>query len=79
MVLLVKNNKWTNAKIILRGVYGANWEYLDGRSVRNLEVQEPNTVFTVSEWTIYSNASNSGITNPNTPQNAPEDFNPRER
>ncbi|VAW26497.1 hypothetical protein MNBD_BACTEROID04-1936 [hydrothermal vent metagenome] len=58
---------------------GTNWEYLDGRAVRNAEIIEPNTTFTVSEWTIYSNASNSLITNPNTPQNAPINFNPRER
>ncbi|WP_456422204.1 DUF5689 domain-containing protein [Lutibacter sp.] len=58
---------------------GTNWEYLDGRAVRNIEIIEPNSVFTVSEWTIYSNASNSLITNPNTPQNAPINFNPRER
>ncbi|WP_457617526.1 DUF5689 domain-containing protein [Lutibacter sp.] len=58
---------------------GTNWEYLDGRAVRNVEIIEPNSVFTVSEWTIYSNASNSLITNPNTPQNAPINFNPRER
>ncbi|MCF6166957.1 DUF5689 domain-containing protein [Lutibacter sp.] len=58
---------------------GTNWEYLDGRAVRNIEIIEPNSVFTISEWTIYSNASNSLITNPNTPQNAPINFNPRER
>ena len=56
-----------------------NWEYLDGRAIRNLSIAEPNIIFTVSEWTIYSNASNSLITNSNAPQNAPEDFNPRER
>lgn len=58
---------------------GTNWEYLDGRSIRNLDIIEPNSVFSVSEWTIYSDASNSLITNPNTPQNAPDDFNPRIR
>jgi hypothetical protein len=56
-----------------------NWEYLDGRAVRNITVNEPNSVFTASEWTIYSDANNTNITNPNTPQNAPTDFNPRVR
>lgn len=58
---------------------GTNWEYLDGRAIRNLDVLEPNTTFTVSEWTIYSYASNNLITYPNSPQNAPIDFNPNER
>ena len=56
-----------------------NWEYLDGRVVRNLDVIEPNTIFSVNEWAIYSTASNGLITNSNSPQNAPDDFNPRER
>ncbi len=58
---------------------GTNWEYLDGRAVRNLAATEPNPVFTASEWTIYSDANNANITNPNSPQNAPTDFNPRVR
>jgi len=58
---------------------GTNWEYLDGRAVRNSAILEPNTVFTVSEWIIYSDTSNSLITNPNSPQNAPDNFNPRIR
>ncbi len=58
---------------------GTNWEYEDGRAIRNLAILEPNTIFTVSEWTIYSATSNSLITNPNSPQNAPVDFNPRIR
>lgn len=58
---------------------GTNWEYLDGRAIRNIEITEPNTAFTVSEWVIYSKASNGLISNPNTPQNAPINFNPRER
>jgi len=58
---------------------GTNWEYLDGRAVRNIMVTEPNPNFINSEWTIYSNASNSLITNPSSPQNAPIDFNPRVR
>lgn len=58
---------------------GTNWEYLDGRAVRNININEPNNIFMASEWTIYSNANNTNITNPNTPQNAPTDFNPRVR
>ena len=58
---------------------GTNWEYEDGKSIRNLAVIEPNTSFTISEWTIFSDNSNTLITNPNTPQNAPENFNPRVR
>jgi Family of unknown function (DUF5689)/Lamin Tail Domain len=74
----------TGATIDIFGVIGedgngTHWEYLDGKAVRNLSIIEPNINFTVSEWTIYSNASNSLITNPNYLQNAPEDFNPRER
>jgi hypothetical protein len=58
---------------------GTNWEYVDGRAARISTVVEPNPVFTVSEWIISSDANNMNITNPNTPQNAPTDFNPRER
>ncbi len=74
----------TGVRIDIFGVIGedgngTNWEYEDGRAVRNLAILEPNTTFTVSEWTIYSDASNGLITNPNSPQNAPVDFNPRSR
>lgn len=58
---------------------GTNWEYLDGKAVRNVNVAEPNPNFTAEEWTIYSNAANSLITNPNSSQSAPTDFNPRVR
>ncbi|MDF1517140.1 MAG: DUF5689 domain-containing protein, partial [Lutibacter sp.] len=58
---------------------GTNWEYEDGRAMRNLTVSAPNPIFTISEWTIYSAASNSLITYPNSPQNAPDGFNPRVR
>lgn len=74
----------TEATIDIFGVIGedgngANWEYLDGRALRNLDITTPNPVFTVSEWVIYSDASNGLITNTNSPQNAPDNFNPRER
>lgn len=58
---------------------GTNWEYIDGRAVRNIAVSAPNPVFNIAEWTIYSDASNTHITNPNSPQYAPNDFNPGER
>lgn len=58
---------------------GTNWEYLDGKAIRNSAVIAPNTTFTISEWTVYSGASNVNITNPNIPQNTPDDFNPRVR
>ncbi|HEY9169848.1 MAG TPA: DUF5689 domain-containing protein [Lutibacter sp.] len=74
----------TGARVDVFGVVGqdgtgTNWEYLDGRAARNSAVSEPNPIFTISEWTIYSAASNNLITNPSTPQNAPENFNPRVR
>ncbi len=56
-----------------------DWEYLDGRAVRSVEITTPNPIFTPGEWIIASDASNNAITNPNTAQNAPEDFNPRVR
>jgi|GEM_PF-593508 len=58
---------------------GTNWEYLDGRAVRNISIAEPNSVYTASEWIIYSVANNTNISNPNASQTAPTDFNPRER
>ncbi|MBE0424155.1 MAG: lamin tail domain-containing protein [Lutibacter sp.] len=58
---------------------GTNWEYLDGRAMRKVMISAPNPIFTISEWTIYSAASNSLITFPNSPQNAPDGFNPRVR
>lgn len=58
---------------------GTNWEYLDGRAFRNPTVTNPNSIFTIDEWTVYSAASNSLITNPNSPQNAPLDYNPSVR
>jgi len=72
----------TGTRIDIFGVIGedgngTNWEYLDGRVVRNLDITGPNPVFTVSEWAIYSEVSNGLISNPNSPQNAPDDFNPR--
>lgn len=74
----------TGITIDIFGVIGedgnnTNWEYLDGKAVRNIMVTEPNPNFISSEWTIYSNASNSLIANPNSPQNAPNDYNPRVR
>lgn len=74
----------TGTRIDILGVVGqdgngTNWEYLDGRAVRKVSISSPNPIFTVSEWAIYSAASNANITNPNSPQNAPDGFNPRVR
>ncbi|MDP3358074.1 MAG: DUF5689 domain-containing protein [Lutibacter sp.] len=74
----------TGARIDIFGVIGVdgngtNWEYLDGRAVRKASISAPNPIFTISEWIIYSAASNSLITNPSSPQNAPAGFNPRAR
>ncbi|HSQ45940.1 MAG TPA: DUF5689 domain-containing protein [Lutibacter sp.] len=74
----------TSARIDIFGVIGqdgsgTNWEYEDGRAMRNLTISAPNPIFTISEWTVFSAASNATITNPNSPQNAPDGFNPRER
>lgn len=58
---------------------GTNWEYLDGRAVRRSFVNEPNGSFEVSEWIRITTATNALVSNSNSPQNAPENFNPRER
>ena len=58
---------------------GTNWEYLDGRAQRDLSIKNPNNEFKIGEWIISSNANNSLITHPNTPKNAPEDYNPNYR
>ncbi|SNR54111.1 DUF5689 domain-containing protein [Lutibacter flavus] len=74
----------TGATIDIYGVIGedgngTNWEYLDGQAVRNLDVLEPNPIFTFGEWTVYSNATNNLINYQNTPKNAPNDYNPNYR
>jgi len=74
----------TGTRIDIFGVIGedgngTNWEYEDGKVIRNLEVIEPNTSYTISEWTSFSEKTNTLITYPNTPQNAPDDYNPRVR
>ncbi len=53
---------------------GTNWEYLDGQAIRNLDVSQPNSVFTISEWTVFSDATNNLINYQNTPKNAPNDY-----
>ena len=58
---------------------GTNWEYLDGQAIRNLDINEPNKIFTISEWSCYSDANNNLINNPNTPKNAPDGFSPNLR
>lgn len=58
---------------------GTAWEYLDGKATRNVDIAQPNSVFTPLEWTIYADTANNLITFPNTPQVAPTDYNPRVR
>jgi hypothetical protein len=57
-----------------RGVDGSNtgWEYTDGKAIRKVEVSQPNSVFELSEWTVFSKAND-------TAQEAPADFGPKER
>ena len=74
----------TGATIDIFGVIGedgngTNWEYLDGQAIRNLDINEPNKIFTISEWSCYSDANNNLINNPNTPKNAPDGFSPNLR
>lgn len=56
---------------------GTNHEFEDGRAVRNSDITEGNSTYTFSEWTIYNDSGDSGTINQ--PQNAPDDFTPRER
>ena len=58
---------------------GTSWEYLDGRAVRKIDIVNPNTDFSINEWTIYTQSSNNLVANPNSAQNAPINFNPRSR
>ena len=57
-----------------RGIDGSNtgWEYTDGKAIRKVEVTEPNPVFELSEWTVFSKANEAA-------QEAPADFGPKER
>lgn len=57
---------------------GTNWEYLDGRAVRNKEIVKPSPIFFKEEWVVYSVSSNPLIDYPAKAQNAPQDYNPRE-
>ena len=41
---------------------------------RNSNISQGNSVFTISEWTIYNDTG--GLETLNLPQNAPEDFSP---
>lgn len=47
---------------------GTDWEYTDGRAIRNSGITSPSSEFTITEWTVL------------TPdQQAPSDFNPYKR
>ena len=51
-----------------------NHEFEDGAAARKLDVVSGNSVFTMSEWTIYNDTGDEGTINQ--PQNAPLDFSP---
>ena len=51
-----------------------NHEFEDGAALRKLSVFSGNSVFTMSEWTIYNDTGDEGTINQ--PQNAPLDFSP---
>ncbi len=74
----------TGKRIDIYGVIGedgngTNWEYLDGRAFRNIDVLKPNSNFTIFEWTVFSDATNNLINHQNAPKNAPNDYNPNLR
>ncbi|WP_164975173.1 DUF5689 domain-containing protein [Lutibacter sp. HS1-25] len=74
----------TGKTIDIFGIIGqdgnaTNWEYLDGGAVRNTWINNPSNLFNNSEWIIYSSATNNLISNPNSPKNAPLDYNPNYR
>lgn len=65
--------------IDLFGVVGedgsnTNHEFEDGKAVRNPGITNGNPVYTFSEWTVYNDTGDAGITNQ--PQQAPDDFTP---
>jgi len=51
-----------------------NHEFEDGRAVRNVKIEEANSVFTFDEWRIFNDTGSEGTVKE--PQNAPEDFTP---
>jgi hypothetical protein len=51
---------------------GTNWEYLDGKAIRNLNIDTPNKNFDISEWNIFTKTTGNK-------QLAPLNFNPRQR
>jgi len=53
---------------------GTNHEFEDGRAVRSENIVEANPIYTFSEWTVYNDSGEEGTIN--SPQNAPDDFNP---
>jgi|GEM_PF-5375789 len=45
-----------------------DWEYTDGRAYRNINIREPNSVFTIEQWTVVKGN-----------QKAPDNFSPYQR
>ena len=56
---------------------GTDHEFEDGRAVRNSNIIRGNKNYTFSEWMIFNDSGNAGTIDQ--PQNAPEDFTPRNR
>lgn len=56
---------------------GTNHEFEDGRAVRESNILKANPNYAFSEWIIYNDTGSSGTIN--LPQNAPTDFNPKNR
>jgi hypothetical protein len=68
--LFFEGDSNTGALVDVYGVIGVvgtgqDWEYEDGRAVRNAGIITPNSTFTVSEWTIFSDdpSNPNGIAN----------------
>tara|TARA_B100000809_G_scaffold107339_1_gene105818 strand:- start:14841 stop:16874 length:2034 start_codon:yes stop_codon:yes gene_type:complete len=51
---------------------GTDWEYLDGKAIRNILIKEPNSIFDSNEWEIFSKPKD-------TEQLAPGNFTPNVR
>ncbi|MGJ8733080.1 MAG: DUF5689 domain-containing protein [Cellulophaga sp.] len=54
-----------------------NHEFEDGKAQRKQNINVSSSSYNFSEWLIYNDTGDNGTIN--TPQNAPDDFSPRER
>lgn len=51
---------------------GTLWDYVDGKAIRNIEITEPNSDFTISEWAVFTKSNDFE-------QIAPQNYNPKYR